>query len=90
MVGTTAANWTADTATATLVAGYVSTVSLNFKQNNNVSVTANFSGNVAEIYTSLIGRNAAITTPYIPAGYKSAWAQYSILAEDEAKQLLAP
>jgi hypothetical protein len=52
VVGTTAANWTADTATATLVAGYVSTVSLNFKQNNNVSVTANFSGNVAEIYTS--------------------------------------
>lgn len=52
VTSSTTANWIADTASATLVAGYVSTVSLNFKQNNSVSVTANFAGNVAEIYTS--------------------------------------
>jgi dTDP-4-amino-4,6-dideoxygalactose transaminase len=41
---------------------------------------------VAENYTSLIGHNSAIKTPSIPQGCKSAWAQYSILAEDESKR----
>jgi len=41
---------------------------------------------IAENYTSLMGRNPAVTTPSIPTGCKSAWAQYSILAEDESKR----
>jgi len=41
---------------------------------------------VAENYTLLIGHNSAIKTPSIPQGCKSAWAQYSILAEDESKR----
>ena len=52
VTGSTTANWVADPASASLVAGYVSTVPLNFRQNNNVAITANFSGNVSAIYTS--------------------------------------
>ncbi len=52
VTSSTTANWVADTATATLVPGYVSSISLNFKQNNNVTVSANFAGNVAEVSTS--------------------------------------
>jgi dTDP-4-amino-4,6-dideoxygalactose transaminase len=36
-------------------------------------------------YTDNLQKSAtAIITPYIPVGYKSVWAQYSLLAEDEA------
>jgi len=33
-------------------------------------------------YGELLKENASITTPRIPASYRSVWAQYSILAED--------
>jgi len=38
---------------------------------------------VAVRYTKLLTPNSSLLTPDIPAGYKSAWAQYSILAKDE-------
>ena len=41
---------------------------------------------IADSYASLLSHNPAITTPSIPKGCKSAWAQYSILAEDESKR----
>jgi len=41
---------------------------------------------VAGHYASLLERNRALVIPRIPAGYKSAWAQYSLLTEDEAKR----
>jgi len=34
-------------------------------------------------YGELLKGIASITTPHVPAGYRSAWAQYSILAKDE-------
>jgi dTDP-4-amino-4,6-dideoxygalactose transaminase len=37
---------------------------------------------VAQQYDKLLDSCSAILTPSIPNGYKSAWAQYSILAED--------
>lgn len=37
---------------------------------------------VAEIYTRLLKSKTTLVTPYIPEGYKSAWAQYSVLAKD--------
>jgi len=33
-------------------------------------------------YGELLKENASITPPHVPAGYRSVWAQYSILAED--------
>jgi dTDP-4-amino-4,6-dideoxygalactose transaminase len=41
---------------------------------------------VAERYTALLKPFSNILTPAIPQGYKSAWAQYSILAEDEKQR----
>jgi len=41
---------------------------------------------VANRYTSLLASEATPATPFIPAGYKSAWAQYSILARSEAER----
>ena len=37
---------------------------------------------IAEHYSNLLNSYSTITTPSIPTGYKSAWAQYSILAKD--------
>jgi len=37
---------------------------------------------VAQRYTKLISPNNSLITPKIPAGYKSVWAQYSVLARD--------
>lgn len=45
--------------------------------------------NVAQRYTSLFTpdaeakRSGTLLTPHVPAGYTSAWAQYSLLAKDE-------
>lgn len=42
----------------------------------------------AERYTESLKKTAAaLVTPHIPLGYKSAWAQYSLLAENEAKRV---
>ena len=38
---------------------------------------------VADRYTSLLNPLSNIQTPAVPPGYKSAWAQYSVLATDE-------
>ena len=38
---------------------------------------------VAQRYRELFTRHSSLVTPSIPAGLKSAWAQYSILASDE-------
>lgn len=39
---------------------------------------------VAESYTELLSKvNDSIKPPHIPSGFKSAWAQYSILAKDQ-------
>jgi dTDP-4-amino-4,6-dideoxygalactose transaminase len=38
---------------------------------------------VADRYTKLLDSQAIIRTPSVPQGFKSAWAQYSILAENE-------
>ena len=39
---------------------------------------------VAERYSSLFSTsNHHLTVPYVPGGYKSVWAQYSVLADDE-------
>ncbi len=35
-------------------------------------------------YSTLLKRRESITPPHVPAGYRSAWAQYSVLAKDEA------
>ena len=37
---------------------------------------------VAQRYAELLKENKSITPPHVPAGYRSAWAQYSILAKD--------
>lgn len=39
--------------------------------------------NVAELYTSKLSKIAGITTPSIPTGYISAWAQYTLMAKDD-------
>jgi dTDP-4-amino-4,6-dideoxygalactose transaminase len=41
---------------------------------------------VAGHYSALLGRGASLSVPFIPSGMKSAWAQYSILAKDEAQR----
>ena len=39
---------------------------------------------VAKTYTELLSKETSgIVTPHIPQGYRSAWAQYSVLAKDE-------
>lgn len=38
---------------------------------------------VATHYTTLLTSNNALPAPHIPEGYKSVWAQYSLLARDE-------
>ncbi len=43
---------------------------------------------VAESYTTLLGHDNALLTPQAPNGYKSAWAQYSILAADNTKRTI--
>jgi len=40
-------------------------------------------GVVADLYNELLKDNDLIKTPHVPSGYKSAWAQYSVLAKDE-------
>jgi dTDP-4-amino-4,6-dideoxygalactose transaminase len=40
----------------------------------------------AERYTAMLNPLANIETPAIPQGYKSAWAQYSVLAADEKQR----
>jgi alpha-tubulin suppressor-like RCC1 family protein len=47
----TVASWIADPTSATLMPGYVANVPITFHPNNNVSLNANFVGNVAEFYT---------------------------------------
>jgi dTDP-4-amino-4,6-dideoxygalactose transaminase len=42
-----------------------------------------FRQKVARRYTSLLASHFSVLTPEIPSGYKSVWAQYSILAKDE-------
>ena len=37
----------------------------------------------ARRYTALLTQNSSLLTPCIPDGYKSVWAQYSLLAKDE-------
>ncbi len=39
---------------------------------------------VAQNYSARLNSHPSLVTPQIPEGYKSAWAQYSILARDEA------
>ena len=39
--------------------------------------------NVAQLYTSKLSKIADITTPSIPDGYTSAWAQYTLMAKDD-------
>jgi len=39
---------------------------------------------VANRYTSLLTPDSSLLTPHVAEGYKSAWAQYSLLAKDEA------
>jgi UDP-2-acetamido-2-deoxy-ribo-hexuluronate aminotransferase len=41
---------------------------------------------VAERYTEMLNPLSDIETPAIPQGYKSAWAQYSVLAADERQR----
>ena len=41
---------------------------------------------VADQYTSLLNPLSNIQTPAIPQGYKSAWAQYSVLTTDEKQR----
>lgn len=41
---------------------------------------------VAQRYASLLTPNSSLLTPHVAAGYKSAWAQYSILAADESNR----
>ena len=41
---------------------------------------------VADRYTSLLNPLPNIQTPAVPQGYKSAWAQYSVLADDETQR----
>ncbi|MBN1380888.1 MAG: DegT/DnrJ/EryC1/StrS family aminotransferase [Deltaproteobacteria bacterium] len=41
---------------------------------------------VAQRYTQALSSRPGISTPVIPAGYKSAWAQYSILVESETRR----
>ncbi|NNL78634.1 MAG: aminotransferase DegT, partial [Desulfobacterales bacterium] len=45
-----------------------------------------FRQQVAHQYTSLLNSFSKVKTPAIPEGYKSAWAQYSILANDEQQR----
>jgi dTDP-4-amino-4,6-dideoxygalactose transaminase len=40
---------------------------------------------VAQSYTRLLSSSSFIT-PHIPDGYRSAWAQYSVLAKDETQR----
>ncbi|MEY8198205.1 MAG: DegT/DnrJ/EryC1/StrS family aminotransferase [Colwellia sp.] len=39
--------------------------------------------NVAKLYTSKLSKIEGITTPSIPDGYISAWAQYTLMAKDD-------
>jgi len=41
-----------------------------------------FRQQAAERYSTLLAGNASIVVPYIPEGYLSVWAQYSLLARD--------
>ncbi len=41
---------------------------------------------VAKGYAEGLSQCAMLSAPYTPDGYKSAWAQYSVLAEDEAQR----
>ncbi len=41
---------------------------------------------VAERYSILLAGNASLVVPYIPEGYRSVWAQYSLLARDAAQR----
>lgn len=38
---------------------------------------------VAQFYSSLLTPDSSLLTPDVPAGYKSVWAQYSLLAKNE-------
>ncbi len=40
---------------------------------------------VAQSYTDLLS-SSSLTTPHVPDGYRSAWAQYSLLAESESQR----
>jgi dTDP-4-amino-4,6-dideoxygalactose transaminase len=40
---------------------------------------------VAQSYTRLLS-SSPFTTPYVPEGYRSAWAQYSVMAKEEAQR----
>ena len=45
-------------------------------------------GKIAKAYSDLLSYdNSDIVIPYVPEGYKSAWAQYSLLAKDENHRL---
>jgi hypothetical protein len=52
VTSSTVANWVADPASATLSIGNVANVSMTFRLNSPVTVKANFSASVAEVYTS--------------------------------------
>ncbi|NPV05212.1 MAG: DegT/DnrJ/EryC1/StrS family aminotransferase [Syntrophaceae bacterium] len=41
---------------------------------------------VASRYTESLRLCGELVTPYVPAGYQSVWAQYSLLARDEARR----
>lgn len=43
--------------------------------------------NVAELYTSKLADIAGITTPSVPTGYVSAWAQYTLMAKDDVHRI---
>jgi UDP-2-acetamido-2-deoxy-ribo-hexuluronate aminotransferase len=49
----------------------------------------NFRQEVAEKYSMLLASCSKLNVPSIPGGYKSAWAQYSILASDSSERGLS-
>jgi len=41
---------------------------------------------IARRYSSLLGSCKSLVTPFVPKGYQSIWAQYSLLARDEKRR----
>jgi alpha-tubulin suppressor-like RCC1 family protein len=61
VTSSTVANWVADPATANLSYGNVASVPMNFRSNSPVTVKANFSASVAEVYTSIYASYARMS-----------------------------
>lgn len=43
---------------------------------------------VAKTYAELLASESSLVTPYVPEGYRSVWAQYTVRARDEAHRSL--